>query len=611
MTMIEGQTLLNIREVNSYQSEEIRSMKDRIRLLETQEFPFVRHRDFDAKGDLIVGSADNTYDNLAVGVTNGFVLQVDSGQTLGIKWATVPTAGIADLSVTTAKLADGAVTTIKITDANVTNAKLANMADATVKGRALSAGTGVPVDLTAAQVTAIVGSTSTFLKADGTVALSADWDAGLSRRIKARIIQARDANGLGLYEDGGTLGLNISDNGDVTGSTGKYIAFRTLRALDANGLSMLEDGGTSGLHVLDSGDLVATPGKYLSIRTLRAIDVNGLDICDDAGNLAIFVADGGALIGFGTGSPASGVKTTTDGASRVRQVGSTRYRFDLNVAAARAKFTAYDDTGSVYIPLDVESSTFNFNPSGGSSVLAASSTGLVVTGNESVSGTLAVGISSPDSTAHIHKGSAGSVSAVSDAVITAESNGDAAIQFLNPSGNTARIVFGDAADNDLNQFVCYHFSNDFEWKLDNTNRIRLSSANNSLHPSSNGGQSLGYSSFKWNEVWANNGTIQTSDEREKRDVKPSDLGLEFIARLQPISWAWTDKGKRPHYGLGAQQVRKVLDDLGVEDFAGYIHDADADVYALRYNEFIAPLIMAVQELAEQIKELQNGHGKTR
>jgi hypothetical protein len=650
MTMIEGQTLLNIRETNSYQSEEIRSMKDRIRLLETQEFPFVRHRDFDAKGDLIVGSADNTYDNLAVGVTNGFVLQVDNTQTLGIKWGTVPTAGIADLSVTTAKLADGAVTTIKIADlnvttakiadanvttakildANVTNAKLANMAETTVKGRALSAGTGVPVDLTAAQLNAIVGSTSTFLKADGTVVLSADWDAGLSRRIKARIIQARDANGLGLYEDGGTLGLNISDNGDVTGSTGKYIAFRTLQALDANGLSLLEDSGTSGLHVLDSGNLLGTAGKYLAVRTLRALDNNGLDICDDAGTLAIFVADGGAHIGFGTNSlPGGTVRTTTDGAARVRQSSATRYRMDLNIDAGRAKFTSYDDTGAVYIPLDIESSTFNFNPSGGSAVLAASSTGLVITGNESVSGTLGVGTTSPDTKVHIHNASAGTVSAASSTVLTLEGSGDIGLSMLVPRNSVQRIYFGDEDDNDINQFGCYHLSNDFRWRLDNLDRIRLSSSENSLQPASDIGQSLGSSSFRWNEVWAVDGSINTSDEREKRNVKRSDLGLEFISRLQPISWVWTDKPayeieeepgdrqiiparthKRPHYGLSAQQVRKALDDLGVEDFAGYIHDAKADLYALRYTEFIAPMIMAIQELKQQVEDLKNGLGKT-
>jgi hypothetical protein len=46
-----------------------------------------------AKGDLLVGTADDTVDRLAVG-TNGYVLVADSAQTAGIKWAEPSTADI-------------------------------------------------------------------------------------------------------------------------------------------------------------------------------------------------------------------------------------------------------------------------------------------------------------------------------------------------------------------------------------------------------------------------------------------------------------------------------------------------------------------------------------
>lgn len=50
------------------------------------------------------------------------------------------------------------VTTAVVADAAVTNAKLADMAQATIKGRAVGAGTGVPVDLTGTQAAAIVNA---------------------------------------------------------------------------------------------------------------------------------------------------------------------------------------------------------------------------------------------------------------------------------------------------------------------------------------------------------------------------------------------------------------------------------------------------------------------
>lgn len=44
----------------------------------------------DAKGDLIVATANDTLARLAVGGTNGWVLMVDSGETAGVKWAAIP-----------------------------------------------------------------------------------------------------------------------------------------------------------------------------------------------------------------------------------------------------------------------------------------------------------------------------------------------------------------------------------------------------------------------------------------------------------------------------------------------------------------------------------------
>jgi hypothetical protein len=46
-----------------------------------------------AKGDLIVGTADNTPAILTVGGTNGHVLTIDSGETSGLKWAAAAGGG--------------------------------------------------------------------------------------------------------------------------------------------------------------------------------------------------------------------------------------------------------------------------------------------------------------------------------------------------------------------------------------------------------------------------------------------------------------------------------------------------------------------------------------
>ena len=139
-------------------------------------------------------------------------------------------------------------------------------------------------------------------------------------------------------------------------------------------------------------------------------------------------------------------------------------------------------------------------------------------------------------------------------------------------------------------------------------------------PQADNTYTMGKSGYKWKEIWSNNGTIQTSDARKKTDVQDSDLGLAFINSLRPVSYKWIlgqnvveidqvtgDKtitaqpGKRRHYGLISQEVKSAL---GEKDFAGYIHDEKADEFGLRYEQFIAPLIKAVQELSARVAELE-------
>lgn len=123
---------------------------------------------------------------------------------------------------------------------------------------------------------------------------------------------------------------------------------------------------------------------------------------------------------------------------------------------------------------------------------------------------------------------------------------------------------------------------------------------------------IGYLNVRFDDVYATNGTIQTSDQNEKNTITDSDLGLDFVKRLSPKSYKFNDK-TRTHYGLIAQDVETVLDDISksTTDFAGFIKgdvseekDGSSYKYGLRYNEFIAPLIKAIQELSAKVEELE-------
>ena len=69
-----------------------------------------------AKGDLIVGTADNTTDILTAG-TNGYVLTADSNEAKGLKWAAAPAVGSFETSIVfEGATADSFETTLQVTD---------------------------------------------------------------------------------------------------------------------------------------------------------------------------------------------------------------------------------------------------------------------------------------------------------------------------------------------------------------------------------------------------------------------------------------------------------------------------------------------------------------
>ena len=148
-------------------------------------------------------------------------------------------------------------------------------------------------------------------------------------------------------------------------------------------------------------------------------------------------------------------------------------------------------------------------------------------------------------------------------------------------------------------------------------------------PSANDTYDVGLNGYKWDDVYATNGTIQTSDRNTKNTIVDSDLGLSFVNKLKPVSYKFNNK-TRTHYGLISQDIETVLSDISkpTVDFAGFIKEDIPDelynkndtlpegkkvgdvkvpaytTYGLRYNEFISPLIKAVQELSAEVETLK-------
>jgi hypothetical protein len=122
----------------------------------------------------------------------------------------------------------------------------------------------------------------------------------------------------------------------------------------------------------------------------------------------------------------------------------------------------------------------------------------------------------------------------------------------------------------------------------------------SVLPKQDNTGSVGNGTLLWNAIYSTNNVIQTSDGRLKTDIRDSELGLDFILGLRPVSYEWKNRselGEGTHYGLIAQELEK---NLKGRKFAGLVHDDKTDRYSVIYTELIAPLIKAVQELYQKI-----------
>jgi len=134
----------------------------------------------------------------------------------------------------------------------------------------------------------------------------------------------------------------------------------------------------------------------------------------------------------------------------------------------------------------------------------------------------------------------------------------------------------------------------------------------SVRPHTDNSLDIGGAINRWDDVYATNSTIQTSDLRQKENINDTKLGLDFIKDLRPVSYDWKDKKEnkinQTHYGLIAQEVLESLKKHGIdsiEDFGGISHDGDPEhFYGARYGEFVPILIKAVQELKTEIDTLK-------
>jgi len=146
-----------------------------------------------------------------------------------------------------------------------------------------------------------------------------------------------------------------------------------------------------------------------------------------------------------------------------------------------------------------------------------------------------------------------------------------------------------------------------------------------------GGQSFTFgkpSNRVYNIFTSNASWTRTSDLRLKKNIENSNLGLDFINNLRPVTYNWkasqdVDPSLTQHYnadtnhmdtevkmnGLIAQEVKQALLDSGisetdVKDYGVWEEDKQG-VQQISREMFVIPLINAIKELTKRIKDLED------
>ena len=143
---------------------------------------------------------------------------------------------------------------------------------------------------------------------------------------------------------------------------------------------------------------------------------------------------------------------------------------------------------------------------------------------------------------------------------------------------------------------------------------------------------LGTKDCRWDNVYAVNDIIQTSDFNAKNHISPlTNKHMDFFLNLLPVSFTFKNgKSGRTHIGFISQDVETAMVKTGLTDldFAGFCKDLKIRtyidengneieetvldengnpvyMYSLRYSEFVAIITYALQKTIKSLDETNN------
>lgn len=154
-------------------------------------------------------------------------------------------------------------------------------------------------------------------------------------------------------------------------------------------------------------------------------------------------------------------------------------------------------------------------------------------------------------------------------------------------------------------------SRSYSFSLNTTAGKPVVELNGILLPASSGSYNLGSESRRWNTLYATNGSINTSDIKNKKDVKDIANAYDnLFDLLRPVTFKFKEnESDRTHLGLIANEFEESINKVGLttKDVAAFCSWEDEDGTkgcGIRYTELIALNIYEIQNLKKRVVELE-------
>jgi hypothetical protein len=431
-------------------------------------------------------------------------------------------------------------------------------------------------------------------------------------------VPSSDLTGSAAY----TAGQGIGIAGSVISNTGDLSSSNEIQTLSLNGSNLtLSNGGgsvtlpsgsgtyTAGPGISISGGVISNTGDLTNTNEIQVLSANGTNLT---------LSNGGNTVTFDPSNTNEIQTLSANGTNLTLSNGGGTVTFDPSntneiqtLSVSGSTLTLSNGGGSVALPSGGGNAYWQ---SFGGNDIVNNNGGTVFVGPGTFESLFAQG-SNNSSTFYSQNGGTGkAISAEANNGVALELHGLVALYAFGTGSSPAGTFTNNSGDGIALQAngglgINGGFEN-YNGTISKADIIANFKFGGGLSPGSNNFYDLGSSDRRWKAVYATNGTINTSDARQKQAIQPIGYGLAQVNAMKPVSFEWIDHPEQGRkLGFLAQDLQTVVPEVvsdteWINDGNGHLRSKKAEALGVYYSDLIPVLVKAMQEQQAQIERLE-------